>query len=278
MYSRLARRAWSLLLLVGLLGMAASLQTSLAYPAPVRTEATPTMTLPASEANPSPSSVASLRTATASPPDPSTLLQTTLANSHTYTLTKANNHQTLSVQTGDTIAVQLQALIDPRMSMVWSLPTADNPQVLSQRNAQRKPDGSSSAVFSVVTPGTASITAVMTCLPHTSAAPCSHVTLPFSVTVSVHAVPVGGYAQACNNYQARVFLSDGTMLCQSQGNAVTYKAPPAVSKVCAGFKARVTVNWVRASGEKFESVRSPGTCGLFKVSGQVSATVLVSPA
>src|SRR5579883_2481441 len=107
MYSRLARRAWSLLLLVGLLGMAASLQTSLAYPAPVSTEGRATMTLPASEANPSPSSVASLRTATASLPDPSTLLQTTLANSHTYTLTEANNHQTLSVQTGDTIAVQL---------------------------------------------------------------------------------------------------------------------------------------------------------------------------
>jgi hypothetical protein len=100
------------------------------------------------------------------------------------TLTDADSGTTLNVRVGAVITVQLAVASGYR----WSAPGSTNPAVVAVVGAGQLPDGSATATFRAVTPGTAELSATgdPTCYPA-----CKRLsrTWQVSVVVTPHPVP-----------------------------------------------------------------------------------------
>ncbi|GAA3027801.1 hypothetical protein GCM10020000_00270 [Streptomyces olivoverticillatus] len=100
------------------------------------------------------------------------------------TLTNTDNGRTVTVRTGDGMAVRLTGSRSPGATWAWSVPTAGDSTTLNRTTAFTTSDGSATASFRVERPGTTGIEAYQRCLPDPGHV-CAHVVILWKVTVTV---------------------------------------------------------------------------------------------
>ncbi|MFF7638307.1 hypothetical protein ACFZB9_34940 [Kitasatospora sp. NPDC008050] len=100
------------------------------------------------------------------------------------TLTNDSNGQTVRVAAGDRIDVRLAGSSAGGTTLAWTEPAAGDSAVLRRTAGGTAPDGSAWAAFTAQGSGSGQITAYRRCVP-TPGVVCSHVVLPWKVTVVV---------------------------------------------------------------------------------------------